>query len=318
MAEATPRWRTLLVALALLLGPAAPAQTLVREVRAAIGKGDYTQAEARIAKYRDASGVTSEMLEAQSWLGRAALAAKQLDRAESYAVETHKLALELLKTRRLDDDVRLPLALGAAIEVQAQVIGARGERGVAIEFLQRELRAYQGTSIRTRIQKNINLLSLEGQRAPDIEIREWLGSKPASLSSIKGRAVLLFFWAHWCGDCKYQAPILARLEREFGPQGLLLVGPTQRYGYVAGGQEAAPPDESRYIDEIRKRFYGDLPAMPVPVSEENFKRYGASTTPTLVLIDRQGLVRMYHPGRMPYEELAPRIEAVLAGRPGSS
>ena len=55
----------------------------------------------------------------------------------------------------------------------------------------------------------------------------------------------------------------------------------------------------------------DLAEHARPVSEENFKNYGASTTPTLVLIDRQGLVRMYHPGQMPYEELAPRIEAVL-------
>lgn len=49
----------------------------------------------------------------------------------------------------------------------------------------------------------------------------------------------------------------------------------------------------------------------MPVSEENFKMYGASTMPTLVLIDRQGLVRLYHPGAMSYEELAARVEVVI-------
>ena len=59
----------------------------------------------------------------------------------------------------------------------------------------------------------------------------------------------------------------------------------------------------KYIDEIRHKFYPDLLNVPAPISDENFKNYGASTTPTLVLIDRQGIVRMYHPGRMTLEEI---------------
>ena len=299
-----------IIAGALLL-PLAVAQNLVREVRSDIGKSDFTAAEARIGKYRASSGVTSEMLVALSWLGRGALAARQLDRAEGYAAETHKLALEMLKGRRLDADDNLPIALGAAIEVEAQVAAARGERSAAIDFLQRELGAYRDTSIRTRIQKNIHLLSLEGKPAPDLEIREWLGPKPAGLAELKGRVVLLFFWAHWCGDCKAQAPVLARLDREYGPRGLVLAGPTARYGYTARGRDATPAEELKYIAEIRSQYYANLAQMPVPVSEETFKNYGVSTTPTLVLIAKGGLVRLYHPGQMSYEDLASAIDAAL-------
>jgi thiol-disulfide isomerase/thioredoxin len=291
--------------------PLAVAQNLVRDVRSDIAKNDFTAADVRIGKYRASSGVTSEMLEALSWLGRGALAAKQMDRAEAYAAETHKLALEMLKSRRLDADNNLPIALGAAIEVEAQVAAARGERSAAINLLGRELRAYRSTSIRTRIQKNIHLLSLEGKPAPDLEIREWLGPKPTGLAGLKGHVVLLFFWAHWCGDCKTQVPILARLNREFGPRGLVLVGPTARYGYTARGQDATPAEELNYVAEIRARYYAELAEMPVPVSEENFKDYGVSTTPTLVLIAKGSLVRLYHPGQMSYEELASMIEAAL-------
>jgi len=51
--------------------------------------------------------------------------------------------------------------------------------------------------------------------------------------------------------------------------------------------------------------------MPVPLSNANFERYGASTTPTLVLVDRQGIVSWYHPGNASEQELAAHIEQVL-------
>ena len=54
-----------------------------------------------------------------------------------------------------------------------------------------------------------------------------------------------------------------------------------------------------------------LQGVPVPVSKENFNLYGASTTPTLVLLDRAGRVALYHPGAMPYEDLRAAIEKVV-------
>ena len=89
------------------------------------------------------------------------------------------------------------------------------------------------------------------------------------------------------------------------------MAPTQRYGYIAGGQEANPQDELKYIDEIRHKYYLDLVDVPAPISEENLKLYGASTTPTIVLVDRHGIVRLYHPGRMPIEELRAAVHAAL-------
>jgi cytochrome c biogenesis protein CcmG/thiol:disulfide interchange protein DsbE len=288
--------------LAALLAAAAWAN-VISDVRQAIAKNDFALSDSVIQKYRSEHGVTPELLEALSWQGRGALAAKQLDKAEAYAKETQRLALEELKKRPLDAENHLPIALGAAIEVEAQVMNARGERSAALTVLRTELATYKSTSIRTRIQKNINLLNLEGKTAPALEEREFLGRQPVSLASLKGKPVLLFFWAHWCGDCKQEAPILAELEKEYASKGLVLVAPTQRYGYIARGEEAGPAEETKYIDQVRHKFYPDLLNVPAPISEDNFKNYGASTTPTLVLIDRQGIVRVYHPGNMTLEEL---------------
>jgi thioredoxin-related protein len=52
--------------------------------------------------------------------------------------------------------------------------------------------------------------------------------------------------------------------------------------------------------------------MPVPISEENLKNYGASTTPTLVFVDPKGIVRLYHPGAMSQAELVAGVQKILA------
>jgi len=92
---------------------------------------------------------------------------------------------------------------------------------------------------------------------------------------------------------------------------LVLIAPTQKYGYVGSGEDAPPEVELRYIEQVRQQYYGAIIDTPAPVSEENFSRYGASTTPTLVLIDRNGIVKTYHPGAMTYEELRTRVEALF-------
>ncbi len=284
-----------------LVTAAASAATLVDYVRDSIARNDIPRAAEMIRSYRASRGVTPEAVEALSWMARGEFAQKNLVQADKYAQETYQLSQEQLKTHPLLRDPNLQVALGAAIEVEANVLVTRGQRADAITYLHDQLKTYYATPLRPRIQKNINVLSLEGKRAPALE----------KVTIPAGKPVLLFFWAHWCGDCKYEIPILARIKAEFAPKGLVFVAPTQKYGYVAGGEDAPPDVELRYIEQVRQQYYGAIIDTPAPVSEENFSRYGASTTPTFVLIDRNGIVKLYHPGGLTYEELRPRVESLF-------
>lgn len=298
-----------LVLTALLLASTAFAG-IVEDVRAAVAGNDFASADRQVQAYRKARGATSDLATAIGWEARGALAAKRLDRAAAYADQVRQMTLPNLRGPRIDREQWL-FALGASIEVQAQVMAARGESGDAVLFLKNELKTYTGTTLQERIQKNINLLSLEGKPAPPLEAAVWFGPKPPTIASLRGKAILLFFWAHWCPDCKADVPIIAGLMKKYGPRGLAIIGPTEYYGYVANGADAPPQVEKPYIEQIRRQFYAPLGDMPAPLSNANFARYGASSTPTLVLVNRRGIVSWYHPGAATERELSVQIEKAL-------
>ena len=283
---------------------------IVDDVRIALDQNNFSAAEAALNSYRGRQGVNPEYLEAYSWLGRQALEQRDYERAAAYAKQTKTLALNQLKQRKLDAEPHLPVALGAAYEVESQAMAARGQRTQAVALLQAAVAKYANTSIQERLRKNLNLLSLQGKPAPALKSDQSLGAALPAAAQLKGSPVLLFFWAHWCGDCKAEAPIITQLRSEYAAKGLQVIGPTRLYGYTAQVENASAADEMRYIDAVRHRFYSGLLDMPVPVSTYNFDTYGASTTPTLVLLDRAGKVAWYHPGAVPYAELRGEIEKV--------
>ncbi len=305
------RCRSFFIAIVLFTASAAWAG-IIENVRIALAQNNFSAAETQLDSYRNQRGVDGEYLEAYSWMARAALDQRQYDRALSYAKQTKTQAVEQLKKRTLDAEPHLPIALGAAFEVESQALAAQGQKTQAIAVLRSALAAYGNTSIHERLQKNLNLLTFQGKVAPTLKSEQSLGAALPPAAELKGSPVLLFFWAHWCGDCKAEAPIITQLRSEYAPKGLKVIGPTRFYGYTAQIEHARASDELPYIDAVRHRFYSGLLDMPVPISKANFDNYGASTTPTLVLLDRAGKVAWYHPGAVGYDQLRSEIEKVVA------
>jgi thiol-disulfide isomerase/thioredoxin len=292
---------------ALLAPSAARGADLVRGVRFKLSAGDLASAEAAVEDYRLKAGVDPEYLDAVGWLARGAEMIRRLDAAAAWITE--------LRREIREEKPELVTPLGAAIEVEGKLRAFREGRGSAIRFLEYELGRASAVALRSRIRKNLNLLTLEGQPAPELGSLDPAGPGTPRLAGLLGKPVLLFFWAHWCGDCKAQAPALDRILRKYGPQGLTLVAPTRLYGTGAEGKPATPSEEKVQLAKIWGESYSGLDGVAVPIDTETMVRYGASATPTLVLVDRKGLVRLYTPTRMSEAELSRRIEEVLAETP---
>lgn len=302
----------LTAALAIAVYGQAPVPRVVAYVQLALKNGDLASASAMVGQYRRLNGDTPEALEAFSWLARGELAAGQTDQASKDADEIRHACEIALATRTLDAEPHLPLALGAAYEIQAEVLTDRHQRPEALQLLRTQLRKWRGTSLADRLQKNINVLTLEGRPMPLLSESEWIGPKPPPPATLRGKVVLLFFWAHWCADCKIEIPVVTNLATELEPKGLVLLAPTKRYGYTAQEEQAAPATETAFIQQVYDKLYASIPGIRVPLDAGNFERFGASTIPTLVVVDRRGIVRLYHPGVMEEKDLRAAIEPLLA------
>ena len=284
---------------------------IVADVRAAMASGGLISGEQTLNSFRASHGAAPEALEALSWLARGALTARQFDHANRYARETRELARSALTGASGNGRQQLLMALESSIEVLAGVLVEQGARSDAIHLLLDESATYAGTPIGERIRENITLLSLEGTPAPALEPGVPLGSRsPAGTGRIH-QPTLLFFWAHWCADCKAESPILARLVERYGPRGLAVIAPTRRYGYVQAGRNAPPEKELRHLLSVRNTFYPFLKRAWVPVTETNHKAYGVAAIPMHVLVDRDGIIRLYRPGRMSEADLDAAIRIVV-------
>jgi peroxiredoxin/outer membrane lipoprotein-sorting protein len=138
-------------------------------------------------------------------------------------------------------------------------------------------------------------VNLTGQQAPDFTLNDLEGNA-VTLSALRGKPVLLDFWASWCGPCRMELPQVQELYQEYAEKGLQV---------VAVSVDAAVEDARKAAEEDKLTFpvlWGDSGA---PEMQQVNTAYGISSIPRLLLIDANGVVQADVVG---YHEKAQLVE----------
>jgi len=150
------------------------------------------------------------------------------------------------------------------------------------------------TSGYLQIRDRATQLALIGESAPALSVKTWINVRPVALEKLRGRVILLEFWATWCKPCQEMFPKLKKLHQQAGWRGLEVIALTRHY-MAYGGTEESMQEELRLMRAMVTEHGLSFPVGVAP-DERMQTIYGANGLPTCVLIDRKGVVRYAGPG----------------------
>jgi thiol-disulfide isomerase/thioredoxin len=117
---------------------------------------------------------------------------------------------------------------------------------------------------------------LVGNLAPDFELAT-LDGKNVKLSDLRGKAVLLNFWATYCGPCKIEMPWFVELQKEYGPNGFQIIGVAM--------DDASTEDIAKFAKDMGVNY-------PILIGKDSVADSygGVSVLPTTFFLDRDGKI----------------------------
>lgn len=133
--------------------------------------------------------------------------------------------------------------------------------------------------------------SLPGDEAGDFRLKA-LDGQEVQLKNLRGKVVLLNFWASWCGPCRLEMPFIEKLHHELKDKGLMVFGVNDE-------------DVDTIRDYIKENGYS-FPTL-LDQDQEVLQLFRVRAIPTMIVIDKQGIIVSYRVGLSPQNELRASI-----------
>ncbi len=220
--------------------------------------------------------------------------------ASSYASTMSRIASISLREKPADAKIMVDQAIELLEKSKAEMTQS-GEADV--KSVENGMRSLQ--SLKPRIESALKLTQLIGQPAPVFDAAAWVNGDAVTLDDLKGKVVLLDFWAVWCGPCIATFPHLKEWNEDYGEKGLVILGVTSQYNYTwddeatrasRSKEDISMEDELVMLEKFLAHHELKHRSMVNPKLSEMKPGYGVSGIPQAVLIDKAGKVRMIKVG----------------------
>ena len=219
-------------------------------------------------------------------------------------------------------DAKQAAAILADIEKKLEAAKTRFEDKdlQMLNALERSLKSTQ-----SRIEAALEREELIGKPAPAIAAEHFVATQAVTMEELRGKVVLLDFWAVWCGPCIATFPHLIEWHEKFADKGLVILGSTNYYNYkwdeAAGKAVSAPKDEVvapevelAMLEKFRESHKLHHGFFVNPKGSNYAKSFAVSGIPQAVLLDKEGKIQLIRvgSGEANAKAIEAKIEELLA------
>lgn len=196
----------------------------------------------------------------------------------------------------------------------AQLEQEKGNVKKGIEILEKALSEVTFPQAKAELRSSLKQLKLLGSPAPEIKAEAWVNSEALKLADLKGKAVMIDFWATWCKPCRNVIPVLTKNYNQYKDKELVVIGFTRLYGNYSDDSgskgKVSPEEERKLIEDFVKRYKITYP-IAIADTKAYFETFAITGIPTMVLIDREGNVKKIEVGGGDDKHIEKAIKSLL-------